>query len=355
MSDVKLLIDDKAFEGWKAVRVRRSLEEVAASFELDLTDRSPPDLSVRKITMFAGCRLQMDGEVLLSGIVDEVAPNVDGNTVSLKVTGRSLTGQIDDCACIFAKGSLNGLTLAQIAKRVADPFGVPVVDLALANARFDRVQIEEGETVFELLERLARQRAVFLTDNADGALVIRRRSMVLQGTIEEGGNMLSGGAVLNGRDQYSNYHVKGQAEGSDRTGPKSSAGSAGRAVDASVPIHRPMVILSERQGAQASFGERAEFEAALRRARARRWTLSVDGWRRPDGAFWQVAEEVEVTSVNLGLEAEKLLVVEADYSFSEQGELTELTVAPPEGYDLLAERTLKTVSGKSKATGWDAI
>lgn len=353
MPEISLTIDDKTFAAWKGVRVRRALEEVAATFDLDLNDRSLPDLSVRRIAPFASFRLELDGEVILSGVIDEVAPSFDATSVRLRVKGRSLTGQLEDCACVFAKGSLNGLTLAQIAERVAEPFGVEIVDLAKADEAFARVQIEEGETVFELLERLARQRGVFLTDNPDGALVIRRRSTDLQGTLNEGSNLLSGEAQISGRDQFSNYTLKGQGEGSDRTGPGISAGSAGRAVDASVPIHRPMIVLAERQGGSAELGKRAEFEAALRRGRARRWTLPVTGWRRGDGAFWQVGEEVEVTSAILGLEGERLLVVEASYAFDDRGEISELTVAPPEGYDLLAER--KTVSTRSTATGWDAI
>lgn len=353
MSEVRLLIDDTEFTAWKGVRVRRALEEIAAAFELDLNDRSLPDLSVRRIAPFAPCRLELDGEPILSGVVDQVAPSFDATSLRLRVTGRSLTGQLEDCACQFARGSLNGQTLAQIAGRVAEPFGVKVVDLAKADETFARVQVEEGETVFELMERLARQRGVFLTDDAEGRLVIRRRSTELQGVLEEGSNLLAGEAQLNGRDQYSNYWVKGQGEGDDGTGPGISAGSAGRAVDASVPIHRPMIVLAERQGGAAELGKRAEFEAALRRGRARRWTLPVAGWRRPDGAFWQVAEEVEVTSAILGLERERLLVVEASHAFDDSGEISELTVAPPEGYDLLAER--KTVATNSAATGWDAI
>ncbi|MEM7025587.1 MAG: hypothetical protein AAF637_23845, partial [Pseudomonadota bacterium] len=63
----------------------------------------------------------------------------------------------------------------------------------------------------------------------------------------------------------------------------------------------------------------------------------------------------EVTSEFLGLDKARLLVVDATWSFDDGGEITELTVAPPEGYDLVAERAKGTVSKQSKSTGWDAI
>ena len=106
------------------------------------------------------------------------------------------------------------------------------------------------------------------------------------------------------------------------------------------------------QGAAARLKERAELEAALRRGRGRRWTYTLQGWRRPDGALWTVAEEVEIDDAFMGFDAERLLATEVRFRLDAAGEITELTVSPPEGYDLIAER--ETVSGREEAAGWKA-
>ncbi|MEM1299397.1 MAG: phage baseplate assembly protein, partial [Pseudomonadota bacterium] len=350
-----LKIDDRDFGGWISVRVTRSLEEVAASFDLGVTDWWPGADERRPLTPHQACTLTIDDAPVISGVIDSVAPRYDAGNHVVQVRGRSLTGQLVDCACEHPSGALRDLTLVEIATRIAEPFGIAVVDLAGETKPFPRVQVEPGETVFELLERLARQRGVFLTDDTRGRLVIRRRSETLQGTLEYGSNVLSAAANLDGSNQFSNYRVKGQAEGSDNTGAGTSASSAGRAVDASVPIHRPMILLAESQGTTVTMGQRAKHEAALRRARARTWTYTVQGWAPDALGLWQAGEEVEVTDPLMGLNKDRLLVVETTFSLDHRGTVTELKVAPPEGYDLLAEETLQRVSSKSTQTGWDAL
>lgn len=354
MSEVTLTIGETDWRGWTAVAVSRALEEVAGRFELDLTDRWPGSTAaMRPITEHAPCAVSIDGETVIRGVIDQVAPSYDARRHSVRVSGRSLPGQLVDCSAEIATGELKGLTLAAIAKKLAAPFGVEVEDLARADEPFARVQVEPGETAHETLERLARQRGVFLTDDASGRLVIRRRSDALQGEIIKGVNVLSAAAELDGARTFSAYEVRGQREGSAEVDGRAAARVAGKAVDASVRIHRPLIILSETQGAPARLKERAEFEAALRRGRGRRWTYTLAGWRRPDGQLWTVAEEVEVTDDFMGLDKARLLVVEVRFRKDQDGELTELGVSPPEGYDLIAEK--ETVAKKETLTGWDAL
>jgi len=351
MSEVTLRIGETDWRGWTGVAISRALEEVAGRFELDVTDRWPDGRAAgtgggpapRPIRPFEPCLLLIDGEPVIRGVIDEAAPSYDANSHTIRVSGRSLTGQLVDCSTEISGG---------IARKVAEPFGIEVVDLAEADEPFPRVQIEPGESAHDVLERLARQRGVFLTDDAEGRLVIRRRSDALQGRLTLGGNVLAASGRLDGSAQFSSYRVRGQQEGSDEAEASASARVSGRAADASVPIHRPLVLLSEMQGAAARLKERAEFEAALRRGRGRRWTYTLQGWRRPDGALWTVAEEVEIDDAFMGFDAERLLATEVRFRLDAAGEITELTVSPPEGYDLIAER--ETVSGREEAAGWKA-
>lgn len=351
---VELLIDGEVFTGWKRVRVSRGLETIAASFDLTLSDRWSGASELRPISPHVSCALSIDGEPVVTGVLDQVTPTYDAERHSVSLRGRSLTGQLADCAAIVGAGELKGLSLAAIATRLCEPFGIEVLDYSTATRPFARVALEPGESCFETLQRLADQRAVFLTDDPEGRLVIRRRSTALQGYIERGVNVLSCNGELDGGGQYSNYIVKGQLEGSDSLSVESSTRSSGLATDASVPIHRPLVILADAQGDALTMRERAEFEAARRRGRARRWTYATPGWRRPDGELWAAGEEIEATDDFMGFAAERLLVVEVSFALDDRGgEVTELLIAPPEGFDLIEER--ETVASQPKAKGWDAL
>lgn len=358
MDEVTLSIGDQDWSGWTAVAMGRALDQAAGQFELDLVEhcrRASDDL--RPLTEHQPCLLSLGEDVVIRGVIDQVAPSYDANTHRISVTGRSLVAQLVDCSCEFQGGALGGMSLAAIARKLAEPFGVEVVDLAGEEEVFPRVQVELGETAHEVLERLARQRGVFLTDDAEGRLVIRRRSTALQGRLCKGGNVLRARGDLDGSQTFSFYEFRGQTEGRDGDSPRVSARVIGRAVDAGVPIHRPMIMLPETQGAAARLQDRAEFEAATRRGRGRQWTYTINGWRRPDGALWAIGEEVEVTDDFMGFEEERLLVVRLRFRFDSGGRIAELTVAPPEGYDLRAEEPEggRTVAKKEKLTGWDAI
>lgn len=353
MGEVTLVIDGGEFRGWTSARVSRSLEKVASEFELELTDRWEGQTELRPLRPHVSCEIFLDGCPVLVGVIDGVTPSYDATNHTVRVVGRSLTGQLVDCSAEVTAGELKGLTLAAIAEKLAEPHGVEVVDLAGADEPFPRVVVEPGETAFETLQRLADQRGVFLTDDAAGRLVIRRRSTEIQGCVEKGVNVLKCNGDLDGAEQFSNYIVRGQREGADKLSPDASARVVGRAVDASVPIHRPLVVLSDQQGDAARLLERAEFEAARRRGRARRWLYLLNGWRRPDDALWVVAEEVHVTDDFMGFDGTRLLVIEASWTKDDRGELVEIEVAPPEGFDLIAEKPV--VEGEAKLVGWDEL
>lgn len=346
MSEVILEIDGKRWEDWQSVSIKRSLETMAAQFSLSLTDRWAADTAPRSIRPHQSCRVLIGDELIISGAIDEALPRYDASETGVDVSGRSLTGQLADCAAVLKGGELAGQSLAKVAQRLCAPHGVIVADATDGGAAFARVQIEPGELIAEVLERLARQRGVFLTDNAEGNLVITRRSDRQGGPVTFGKNVLTCKGRLSGTDQFSSYEIKGQTEGGDFLSPKASASSAGRAEDLSVPRHRPMVILSETQGDDAALRQRAVFEAALRRGRARQWVYEVDSWfDGDDGSLWRPNTIVPVTDPFMGLDG-LLLLVAVELVIDDQGRRASLTVAPPEGYDLLA-----IPEKKAEATG----
>ena len=346
MSKPILEIDGERWEGWQSVSITRSLETMAAQFSMSLTDRWATDQAPRPILPHQKCRVLIGTENVITGVIDDALPRYDRDTVGVDVSGRSLTGQLADCPAVLEGGELTKVTLAQVAKRLAAAHGISVIDYTDGGAPFARVQIEPGELVAEVLERLAQQRGVFVTDNAQGQLVITRRSDKRGGPITFGKNVLGCKGRLSGINQFSSYEVKGQTEGGDFLSPTVSASSVGRAKDVSVPLHRPMIILSETQGDEAALRQRAVFEAATRRGQSRQWVYEADSWYDGNGALWQYNTIVPVTDPYMALDGPMLLLA-VEFIIDDKGKRARLTVAPPEGYDLLA-----IPSRKAEATGW---
>ena len=351
MSDVTLTSRGRKHEGWKSVRIRRAMDEVASSFDLSLTDRWSADSEPVPLDTFEPVTVSIKGERVITGYVDAPSPSYDENTWTIDVSGRSRTGQLVDCSAVYGSGGLAGVTVADVARALAEPFGIGVVTDEDVGAVFASVQIEPGETVSEVVDRLARQRRLWVSDTVDGNLRFLRRSGAVQDTLigpSNGSsnevNILSADGAFDGQEQFSEYTVKGQTIGSDLWTGEVSAAAVGKATDASVPLHRPLVILSETQGADAALRERAVYEAALRRGRARTVTYRVAGWSRGDRALWEVGKMVAVRDDRLRIDA-NLLVVATEFIRSEEdGIVTELTCAEPEAYDLLAIPETKAAS-----------
>ena len=95
-------------------------------------------------------------------------PSYDAREVSWVVSGRSKTSDLVDCSAIYKTGQWTNVTLDRVARDICAPFGIDVVvecDLVMP---FPRVAIEQGRPVFELFDRLAKQRGILLTTNEKG-------------------------------------------------------------------------------------------------------------------------------------------------------------------------------------------
>jgi len=348
--DVTLVIDGTEYRGWQSVSITRGLEMLAATFTFGMADPRTSEAKPRPFAEYMAVEVFIGDDLVLTGVIDDIAPSYDQNQHTISISGRSLTGQLADNSAEAEAGEFRNVSLASVAKTLCRPFGVQVeISSAAASEPFDRVQIEAGETVAELLERLARQRGVFLTDDVRGNLVITRRGETVQDRIKQGVHeIISMKGGFKGTDRHSTVTVKGQRTGSDSWTASAAAAPVGRARDAGVPIHRPLVILSEIQGDHTALTDRAKYEVALRKGRSRRWTYELRGWRRRDRALWQSNELVSVVDPMVHLDAD-LLAVEVTSTLDRNGSRSELILAQPEGYDLRA-----VPETRAESTGWQS-
>ena len=70
MSDLRLVVNGKKYGGWKSVRVTRSIESIAGSFELDVSDRWAGQGEIWPIYEEDACRVEIDGTTVIDGYVD---------------------------------------------------------------------------------------------------------------------------------------------------------------------------------------------------------------------------------------------------------------------------------------------
>lgn len=337
LETVNLIIAGQAWRGWTGVRVIRSLEALAAQFELSLTDRPPwdrPGTNPRPIRAGDACEVKTGrGELLIKGYIDAVNASYADGQHAVEVRGRNAAGDLCDCCYPASPGEWHGLPLARLVKELIKPWGLAVRDeTGGSGGVIGRFRVREGETVSDAIERAVRLAGMLATSDPDGTIVLTR-AVVGGAAIEVkagiGGAVIAGRAEYDFTDRYSAYTVKGQAAGDTGGDAARALHAVGAAQDDNLGRFRPLVLLAEDQADTAACRRRALWEAAVRAGRSARVTYTVTGWR-PDGvgALWAPNTLARFTDNALGL-ADDLLVSTIALSQDDQGTRAELTCLPP--------------------------
>ncbi|HEX7124678.1 MAG TPA: hypothetical protein VF406_02740 [Thermodesulfobacteriota bacterium] len=330
---VTLTVNGQRYGGWTSLEVTRSLEAIAGTFTLAVTERWPEAPVRRAIHRGDRCTVAIGDDVVLTGWVDAPRRGFDARGRTVTIRGRDATGDLVDCSAVHTPGQWRNRRLEQIAADLCRPFGIPVRRATDTGAPFRDVALHTGETVFEALERLCRHRAVLLVSDGQGGLVLTRAGTRRVSTVlAEGENLLAAELEDSERERYSRYVVKGQHAGDDTVGGGAAAEPQGEARDPGVKRDRPLIVLAEDQGDAGSFRERAQWEANVRAGRGTQGTATVQGWRDATGALWTPNTLVHVRSTTLEVDG-PLLITSVTYHLSEQGSTTTLTLTRREAFD----------------------
>lgn len=330
-----LTIGGRRYEGWTALRITRSLESACGQFELQLATREYSNAPRWPLRTNDACSIEVDGEAVIRGYIDTVHPQVDADGYSITVSGRDRAADLVDCSAVHKPGSWTGRSIEAIAAELAQSFGIAVTAKADTGEKVKRFALQQGETVYAAIDRLARYRGLLAVSNSDGDIeLIRPGAGAVVARLVEGQNILSGGATHDAKDRFSQYIVKGQASGDDQVNGKAAAAVKGEASDPGVSRYRPLILIGEDQSTIAGVRSRAAFEATTRAAKSQRATVAVFDWRRPDGPLWTPDVLVSLTSPFLLIDG-TMLVSEISYVKDERGTITELTVTPPDAFNLL--------------------
>ena len=358
MPNAVLSVGGQTLEGWKSVRVSKGVDRLSGEFELELSDKFSGRPLVYRFGSGARCTVSLDGTVAITGYIDEVSIGYDAGNHTLSVRGRDVTGDLVDCSHVgqAQESVFDGLDLLAIAQRVCRPFGIAVEAEVGVGAPFPTVKTNEGESVFAFIERLAKARQVLPVSYGDGRLVFTRAGAVYSaGTIELGGNVLSGGFQQSNAERFSSYTVKGQgmstnyfaqnpAQSATPTHPAKQTDeeykarqdaqirARGVATDNTVGRYRPLVIMADQSATPEKMQAIAAWEATTRAGRSRQLSYTVTGWGPQSGGLWRINTLVHVVDPFFTIDA-YFLIESVEYSQDDSGgSVSRLTLVDPRAY-----------------------
>ena len=336
MPEVLLRVDGKEWAGWKSYRIQLGMQQLAGSFDLSVTERWPGQADRRKIPEGAPCQLYYGGELLITGYIDAVKPNYNATSHQVQVSGRDKTADLVDCSA--PPTQYIGRGLADLARQLAKPFGITVIDQAGANAPFKSLKPNDGESVFDVLRQGASVRGVLLVTDGRGNLLLTRAGHDrASDTLVLGENILSGSGSRDLRDVFGTYTIKGQQQGDDDTFGEAAAAVSASATDSRISRHRPLTIIADTPLDAASAKTRVQWERNVRWGRSQSISYTLNSHRQRTGTLWRHGQLVSVNDPYNYLSGAERLITDITYSLDDDGERVELTVMPREALDVLPQ------------------
>lgn len=346
---LELLVGGFRYAGFKSIRVTQSIESLAGSFALEVSDRWDGAEAPWTIIEEDACQVTINGQVVIDGYIDRRSLSGASNTRTLSYAGRDRAAALVDCSAVLSKWTYKNITLAELAKIVAEPFGIEVsVQEGLSLSKMAKVVISPGDTGYEVLKRSAAEEGVLLVSDGAGGILFTRSATERALPLVEGINIKTASVEYNGESRYRRYIVAAQSAATDH-----ASGSAtrvlGSAVDEGVRrTERTLLIRPEKGYTREAATRRSDWEARMAAARAETVTVVVQDWEQPDGRLWRANMRSHVRAPRLiGVDGD-MVISQVEFSVnSEGGKLTQLRLVRPDAFT--PEPKKATVKGSGGA------
>ncbi len=336
--EIALVLDGQAYLGWTEIAIDRGIDTLVGSFDLALTAKERTGIEDWPLRSGKACEIRLGGQTLISGWIDRVERSLDAGDRNVRVTGRDKAADLVDCSAANVPGSWRNLKLDAIAQEIAAPFGVELEIVGDTGKALTRFALQQGETAWAALERMARYRGLILFSLGDGRVRIGNPdSGARSGRLAEGANLKSIESFIDVSERFSAYIVKGQASGDDRRHGKAVAQVSGGAKDDAITRYRPLIVVGEEQSDGANLKQRAQWEKTTRKGRGAGVRAVVPGWFADGGVVWQPGARAECISRSAAVGGEWLIERVLLSRSNDQGTTCELTLVPPDAWAQLAE------------------
>jgi len=330
------------------------MDTLAGSFNLSMVNVWEEDPML--IIPNSPCSIFIDNIKVLTGNVDSVSGSVNKDETNLSVRGRCKTGDLVDSSIVNNPGSWKDISLIRLIGDLIEYYDINVSSDISIGENISEFTVNDGETIFEAIERLCNDRGVLpLTDvNGNLILTVSGNSKSVDSIIY-GENILSAEVSYDYINRYSYYKVKGQKSGDGKRWDKSTNAIFGEAYDEGVERYRPKIITADGQMTNELASKRAKWEAQIRAGRSAKLSVNIPGWLQSNNSLWSINTLVYCKIAPYKVD-EVLLLNEINYSQDENGTVSTLTFVRKDTYAAeprgIIKPKIKDKKNKSFGFGW---
>jgi prophage tail gpP-like protein len=342
-----LTIGNQSVTGWQRVSVTRPLAAIPASFSIEVTERYPNSAEIVGLEPGAPCTVKIGADLVLTGYVDRYTSSIAASQHTIRVEGRSKSEDLVDCSALVENTSagspstpglqvVNGSTL-DIVRKLAAPYGVTVQSTAGDGPHLPQFNINLGETVWEIIDRITRYSQMIVYDLPDGSIMLAevgKESMSSGFTV--GVNVEAADVMFSMDQRYSEY--EGHLISMMALGTDAGVNMPGVGVivhDDEVRRFRHLYIISEQfiEGRPIA-GDRAAWEKNRRWGQSFNFNVTCDAWRDASGKLWEPNKLAPIDAPQLKLDRRDWLIGTVTYTRDESGQHARLGLWPPEAFSI---------------------
>jgi prophage tail gpP-like protein len=309
-----------------------SMNSVADGFtaQIVVNRETQPELyNAIKPYQYTPATVYIEGELALTGKITKTTPRKNENGEVYSIAGFSNTFNFID-SDLVPPYTFDNQDLHQIAQAVAKQTATQVVFETEAGGQFKGAAAKPGQTGFEFLAPLAKQRNQVMSCNAEGNLIFQQSNLELQsvGSIVENDpkSLLQKEFSIDfdGRKRFKTYKVKGQT-------PAGSAEGTSTDKNISQPRHKLVAVNGQVAGAMS---ETADWQKNITLIEALTFQTPVVGWIAPNKTRWKSNTLVSIQSETMFIpDGFTFLIRSVELNYDESsGKTALLSVIPPNIY-----------------------
>lgn len=361
-NEITLLIGASRLKGWKTVSVNRALDAIADTFTftmVDVWDDSDSPLVPNEKCEIYILRTTLGNQkrdLVLTGYLDSVDIKADGTSITVKIDGRSKTGDLVDCSAEqLPSNSWNDTQLTTIIRDLLFQYDVDLDFVSSSASGKDAslsLTVNSGETIFEIIGRECKKRGILPVTNAYGNLeLITSGDRISQDKIVLGENIIDATVTYDYANRFGSYLVKAQKKG-DGSGWKNSTNTIYAESSDSVfgSRYRRKIIVLDGAGTNKDAQNTANWEAQVRAGRTGKLSVKLPSWHQSNGDLWEVGTLVYCEIPPLKIQ-EQLLVNNIAFSQDDGGTIAQLELVNADTYSPAPPKATK-VTKKSKKKGF---
>ena len=330
-NNIYLEVDGVRYEGFTDIAVNSAMENFSSSFSFTTTVKETKQGKIiNDIKLGQKAKVFIDKTLLITGFIEELDKEVSPSSHSKTASGRDVGGDIIDSDII--QKSYNQRNFERLVNLVLkdNGFSIEVINkVGILNLEANEtIKTEQGQSIFDFLDKYAKKLQVLLKIDKNGNLnIIREDNDVVKNMLINNytadTNILASRLKLSTIDRFNIIEVYSQ--GNNKTHTKTGISQKGKATDPQIRATRRKILTMDTASESKSLKALAEWNIQVRKAKGSRYTCTTLGFYSSNNTLWQPNTLVDIIDYDMEVQG-TFLIQGVTFNQNLQGSFTNLDI-----------------------------